>query len=102
MKFNFRKIASVLASAVMLGSTAGFAAAAMNYPAPFVKLGVADVAVVVGGSAASSDYLAAVDLGQNLQAELHLKGKSSLGLDVVKVTHRIVPQTEYKRWLELQ
>ncbi len=70
MKFNFRKITSVLASAVMLGSTAGFAAAAMNYPAPFVKGGVADVAVVVGASAASSDYLASVDLGQNLQFKL--------------------------------
>jgi len=70
MKFNFRKITSVLASAVMLGSTAGFAAAAMNYPAPFVQGGNVNVAVVVGSSAATSDYLAAVDLGQSLQAEL--------------------------------
>lgn len=70
MKFNFRKITSVLASALMLGSTAGFAAAAMNYPAPFVQGGNSDVALVIGGSAARSDYLAAIRLGESLQAEL--------------------------------
>jgi len=69
MKFNFRKITSIFASAVMLGSTVGLAAAA-SYPAPFVSGGAADVAVVVGASAASSDFLAAVDVGQSLQAEL--------------------------------
>ena len=37
MKFNFKKIGSIIASSVMLASTIGFAAAA-NYPAPFVKL----------------------------------------------------------------
>ncbi len=70
MKFNFKKITSMLASAIMLGSTVGIAAAAGTYPAPFIKGGVADVAVVVGASAASSDYLAAVNLGQSLQTEL--------------------------------
>lgn len=69
MKLNFRKIVSVLTSVAMLGSTVGIAAAA-NYPAPFISGGVADVAVVVGASAASSDYLAAIDLGQNLQVAL--------------------------------
>ncbi len=69
MKFNFRKIASVLASAVMLGSTVGIAAAA-NYPAPFVSSAGGDVAVVVGSNAATGDFLAAADLGTNLQAEL--------------------------------
>jgi hypothetical protein len=69
MKFNFRKITSVLASAVMLGSTAGFASAA-NYPAPFVKSGNADVALVVGQSAANSDFFAALKLTESLQAEL--------------------------------
>ncbi|HLD36965.1 MAG TPA: hypothetical protein VJA86_00030 [Candidatus Nanoarchaeia archaeon] len=70
MRFNFRKISSVLASAVMIGSTIGIAAAASAYPAPFIAGGKADVAVVVGTSAASSDYLATIDVGQNLQAEL--------------------------------
>jgi hypothetical protein len=72
MKFDFKKITSVLASAVMLGSTLGIAAAA-NYPAPFIQGGSADVAVVVtsGNHAGStSDFLSAVDLGQDLQAEL--------------------------------
>jgi hypothetical protein len=69
MKFNFKKITSVLASAVMLGSTIGVAAAA-NYPAPFIKSGASDVAVVVGLNAASSDYLAVLDVGQSLQTEL--------------------------------
>lgn len=72
MKFNFRKITSVLASFVMLGSTIGVAAAA-NYPAPFVSGGSADVAVVVTSgthAGSSTDYFAAIDLGQSLQAEL--------------------------------
>lgn len=69
MRLNFKKVVSVLAGVVLLGSTVGFAAAA-NYPAPFIAGGSSDVAVVVGASAATSDYLAAVDLGQNLQAAL--------------------------------
>ena len=50
MKINFRKIGSVLASAVMVSSTVALAAAA-NYPAPFVSGGVANVAVVYGTGA---------------------------------------------------
>jgi len=66
MKFNFKKITSVLASAVMLSSTIGFAAA-VSYPEPFVSGGTADSAIVVGSSAAASDYAAAIDLQENLQ-----------------------------------
>jgi len=69
MKFNFRKVASVIASVVMLGSTIGLAAAA-NYPAPFVQSGKANVGVVVGASAAITDWSASLDLAQNLQYEL--------------------------------
>ncbi len=69
MKFNFKKITSVLASAVMLGSTMGFAAAA-TYPVPFVQGGAANVGVVVGENAANSDYLAAINLGNALTASL--------------------------------
>jgi len=65
--FNFKKIASVLASAVMLSSTIGFAAAA-NYPEPFVKAGTADAAVVWGANAATTDLVAAIDVQQNLGA----------------------------------
>jgi len=49
MKFNFRKIASAIASTAMLGSTVALAAAA-NFPAPFVQNGNADVAIVYGSS----------------------------------------------------
>ncbi|MBS3066625.1 hypothetical protein J4205_02260 [Candidatus Pacearchaeota archaeon] len=76
MRFNIRKIASVLASAAMIGSTIGIAAAA-SFPAPFVSGSNADVAIVVGSSAANTDYLAAVDLGQSLQSSLSGTGGSS-------------------------
>jgi len=85
MKFNFKKITSVLASAVMLGSTLGIAAAA-NYPAPFVTGGTANVAVVVGANAASSDFLAAVDLGSSLQAELSAQTASGAASSDATVT----------------
>ncbi len=65
MKFNFKKIISVATSAVMLGSTFGFAAAA-NYPAPFVESGTATGAIVVGANAAADDWKAAIDLSQGL------------------------------------
>jgi hypothetical protein len=69
MRFNFRKITSVLASAVMLGSTIAIASAAA-YPSPFIKSGAADVAIVIGAKAATIDNIAAVDIASNLQAEL--------------------------------
>jgi hypothetical protein len=69
MKFNFKKVASVITSAVMIGSTIGLAAAT-NYPNPFVKDGISNVAIVVGANAATIDNIAAVDIGQNLQEEL--------------------------------
>ena len=65
--FKFKKIASVLASAVMLSSTIGFAAAA-SYPQPFVTSGLADAAVVYGANAAISDVTAAIDVQQKLGA----------------------------------
>jgi len=68
MKFNFRKVASVLASVVMLGSTVGIAAAA-TYPAPFVQNGVANVGIVAGSSAAISDWAALSDIGIDLQKQ---------------------------------
>ena len=76
MRFNFRKIASVLAGAVMLSSTVGFAAAA-SYPEPFVAGGTADAAVVVGANAAVSDWSAAIDLQQNLNGLVTSSSSSS-------------------------
>jgi len=65
MKFNYKKIGSVLASAVMLSSTIGFAAA-LSYPAPFVSSGAADGAVVVGSAGEASDWAAAVGMATEL------------------------------------
>jgi hypothetical protein len=75
MKFNYRKIASVLASAVMLTSTVGFAAAA-NYPSPFSGGG----AVVYGINAANTDMAAAIDVYANL------KGNTKDGGTLVSTT----------------
>ncbi len=69
MNFNFRKIVSALTSTALIGSTVALAAAA-NVPAPFVKGGAADVAVVYGSTAASSDFVAVADIQSYLQAEL--------------------------------
>ncbi len=68
MKFNFRKIASALASTAMLGSTVALAAAA-NYPAPFVQNGAADVAIVYGGDL---DLTAVTDITTSLSSALAL------------------------------
>ena len=67
--FNFRKIASVLSSALMVGSTMGLAVAA-NYPAPYVQGGAADVAIVYGSSAALTDLVAVTDVTSNLASAL--------------------------------
>jgi hypothetical protein len=66
---NFRKVASVLASAAMMSSTVALGAAA-NYPAPHIAGGNADVAVVYGSSAAATDLVAVTDITSNLQASL--------------------------------
>jgi len=68
MKFNFKKIASVLATTVMLGSTVAFASAA--WPAPFVDNGAADAALVVGVNAAATDMAAATDIGAALDSKV--------------------------------
>lgn len=79
--FNFKKIASVLASAVMLSSTIGFAMAA-SYPEPFVTTGTADAAVVWGANAAVSDLTSAIDVQQNLGA-LVTSSKSTTSAGIV-------------------
>jgi S-layer protein (TIGR01564 family) len=61
MKFNFKRIAAILTSALMMSSSAGLALAA-NYPTPFVQNGAADVAVVYGASGAQTDLVAAADI----------------------------------------
>jgi len=72
MKFNYKKIASVFASAVMLSSTIGFAAAA-TYPSPFTD----GAGVVYGTAGASSDMSAAIDIYDQLKDRV----SGSTGLD---------------------
>jgi len=82
MKFNFRKITSVIASAVMATSTAAMALAA-SYPAPFVVGGTADGAIVYTSgshSGSASDYAAAV----SLQTDLNSKVSSGTGTPSVE------------------
>jgi len=69
MKINFKKVATIIGSALMLGSTVGLAAAAA-YSAPFVQSGAANVAIVVGGNAASSDVFASSNIVADLATDL--------------------------------
>jgi hypothetical protein len=66
---KIRKIAAVLAGAIMLTSTVAIAAAA-NYSAPFVSGGNADVAIVYGSTAANTDLVAALEINSDLTSKL--------------------------------
>lgn len=77
MKFNFRRIASVLASVTMVASTVAIAAAA-NFPAPFVTNGHPNVAIVYGSnSAAVADLQATTTISDKLAT--FVTGSSSSG-----------------------
>jgi hypothetical protein len=78
MVFNFKKIASVASSGLMMSATLALAAAA-NYPAPFVQNGHADVAIVVGESAASADLSSATALTSDLATTFAAQGGQSQG-----------------------
>jgi len=76
MRFDFKKIASVLASVAMVSSTAGMALAA-SYPEPFVIDGSPDGAIVVtSGSHAGStvDWDAAVSIQTDLNSKVTTTG----------------------------
>ena len=85
MKMNIKKVATVLGSALMLGATAGMAAAAA-YPAPFVSNGAANVAIVVGGNAALSDGLAASAIAADLATDLAAQTATSATTSGTTVT----------------
>jgi len=68
--FKIKKIASILSSALMIGSTIGLAAAA-NYPAPFVSGGSPNVGIVYGSSAAVTDFAAVSNIVDNLNNNLN-------------------------------
>ncbi|MBU4070535.1 MAG: hypothetical protein KJ646_06150, partial [Nanoarchaeota archaeon] len=78
MKFNFRKISAIGASALLTGMTLGVAAAA-NYPAPFVVGGSADVAVVYGTGAGVStlDLIQAGNIQTDLQSSMGAAGTTT-------------------------
>ena len=61
---KFKKIVSVLATALMLGSTV----VAGAYPSPFINNGIGDTAIVTGANAALTDSSAAIDLRNNLNS----------------------------------
>jgi len=73
---KFKKIISVLASAVMLSSTIAFAAAA-SFPEPFVSGGTANGAVVYGVAGDITDLYAAIDIQTNLQGLVTTSSDSS-------------------------
>lgn len=54
----------------MISSSIAFAAAANAFPTPFVKSGVADVAIVSGANAAQSDMSAALDIAAALSSHV--------------------------------
>jgi len=84
MKLNFRKISALASSALMLGMTAGLAAAA-NYPAPFVVGGSPNVAIVYGSGAAFSDQTAASSIAESLSGFVTGGGSTATGGDSFKV-----------------
>ncbi len=70
MRFNFRKISAIATSALMIGMTAGVAAAA-NYPAPFIEGGAANVAVVMstGEGYSALDHIESTNIFSDLQSK---------------------------------
>ena len=67
-KNRFRKISSVVGSALLVGSTIGFAmAAGGGFPTPFVENNTADYAIVVGTGAAASDMTGANSINTYLK-----------------------------------
>lgn len=80
MKFNFRKIASVFASAVMLGSTVGIAAAA-SYPTPFTGGDVAIVYTSLNPTSvgSASDLAAATSIQADLAKSVTTTSTATIG-----------------------
>jgi hypothetical protein len=87
MKFNFRKVASVIATTVMIGSTIGLAAAA-SFSDSFTKDGSSGVAVVYGSNpvAAQADLAAIMKINDALPAASSTSSSTAVtGGDNVKL-----------------
>jgi hypothetical protein len=86
MKINFRKIAPVLASAVLLGSTIGFAAGASDltaYPGQF-----AGATIIYGSDAKVDDVIVGADFASDLSAKYGTtasSGTTSTSGETVKI-----------------
>jgi len=85
MKFNFKKIGSVLASVAMLGSTIGIAAAA-NYPKPFVDGSTSNVAIVYGATADAMDFTQAGLIKTDLSDHLTGTGGEVTGGESIDIS----------------
>ena len=74
----FKKISAIAASALMIGMTAGVAAAA-NYPIPFIVGSTTDVAIVYGTGAgvSSLDVVQGGNIQANLQSKLSSPGTTT-------------------------
>jgi len=79
MRKIFKKISAIAVSALMVGMTAGVAAAA-NYPQPFVVGGTANVAIVYGtGTGVSAlDVVEAGNIQSNLQSNMGASDGSTI------------------------
>jgi hypothetical protein len=86
MKFNFKKIAPVLASAVLLGSTIGFAVASSDltaYPASF-----AGATIVYGADAKPADVIVGADFANDIGSKYGTTSAvttTTMGGDSVKI-----------------
>jgi len=66
---NFKRISAIASSILLTGMTLGMAAASA-YPAPFVSGSTADVGIVYGANAATSDIVQTANIQTDLQSQL--------------------------------
>ena len=78
MKFNFRKISAIAASALMVGMTMGVAAAA-NFPSPYSTSTSSGVAIVSGTGAGVDDTVATNSINTYLATQVRASGGTPTG-----------------------
>ena len=84
MKFNFRKISAIAASALMVGMTMGVAAAA-NFPSPYSTSTSDGVAIVSGSGTDVDDTVATSSISTYLATQVRASGGSVTGGDSLKI-----------------
>ncbi len=99
-KFNFKKITAIATSVLMVGMTMG-AAAAANYPAPFVSGGAANVAVVYGTGAGVSqlDLVQSGNIQANLQSKMGTSSSSGTSISTTGETAALDKDSSDHIWL---